>query len=262
MEKVKKPFVPYDNLKNENPKLCEFPIFNEGFKLAQKEQLDYWGFLSPKFSEKSGLTEQKFYDWITPGSTNVYIVNPCPLNECLFPSVIVQGNNCHPGLTDLIQRVMNRMNIPINVDQILMDSTSFALCNYFVGDNIFWPVYLKFVNNFINEVKNNPNDSKLMFDTGAHYGPNGSLPYYTFVIERLLSIFLNISSGIKYQIYQYSKEELLNKTKLPEEIMDEIRALSAIKLAAISGKHFELLEHWILLRNNFAKRYPNIFNLE
>lgn len=267
---VKNPLIPYNNLENLNPELCEYPIFKSGKVYAIQKNLDLWGFVSPKFEMKTGISGQQFIDFIEtdPTRADVYFINPTPINESLSPSVLTQGENCHPGIIDLISRNIKKMNLPnelnnlwINLPNLWMDSKTFALCNYFVGNRKFWSEYLTFVDLFLAAVKSNETDYDMMFKAGANYGPNKKLPYFTFVVERLFSLFINITT-LRVNHYTYTRDELLQKTKLSPQILDELRALSAMKLAAISGNRPELLEHYIFYRNRFASANAYIFNLE
>jgi hypothetical protein len=264
LEKVKLPFVPYNNLENLHPELCEYQSFEPGQTYALQHGLDLWGFVSPKFEAKTNITGQQFIDFIEidPNRADVYFINPTPINESLSPSVITQGENCHPGLKDLIQRNLNKMHISVDLNKLWMDSETFALCNYFVGNKIFWKQYIDFLKFFIDMVKTDSADYDMMFKTAAHYGPNAALPYFTFVVERLFSVFINTNHNIKVEHYRYTRDELLNKTKLPPHILDELRSLSDIKTAAISGGRHELLEHYIFYRNRLAQANPYLFNLE
>lgn len=266
---INPPFEVWDNLKNINPELCEFPIFNEIYNsIINDDNVDYFGAVSPKFEIKTGITGEKFLEWINETlktqKPNVLFINPTPINESLFPSTIIQGNNCHPYLMNFIQKILIRMNYNIQLEYVWMDTNSFSLCNYFVGDKKFWLNYLRFVNSFIGKVKNYPEDYKIMFETGASYGPNSLLPYYTFVIERLFSLFLLIyNNEIKSVHYEYTKEELMNKNKvLPEQIIDEIMMLSKLKSSGIKYNDSSLLNNWSFFRNKFAQANPYIFNVE
>jgi hypothetical protein len=144
-----------------------------------------------------------------------------------------------------------------------MDYNTFSLCNYFVGDKIFWNKYMKFVHSFLESVDKNTNDKELLYGTSANYGPNKTLPFYTFVIERLFSIFLNIyKSEITVSHYPYSREALLIKTGLSESIVNELQALSDIKQVAISDGHSAMMQHWAFFRNRMAQQNSYLFLME
>lgn len=257
-------FDPWDNSINAAPDLREFPVFEIAYKSALTKDLDYWGLLSPKFEKKSGITGEQFLNWIDAmNKTNpcdVYFINPVPIVEAIFPGTIQHGNNCHPGLLDLLQRnITGAKNIDLSV--LYMDANTFSMCNYFVGNRKFWDKYIDFVKRFLWQL--NTNDYNMVYNVGANYGPNKTLPYYTFAVERLFSIFLHLhGSEIKVANYRYDRAALLLKTGLPEIIIDELIALSDIKNIALSGRQPHMLQHWAFFRNRLCQQNPYLFHIE
>ena len=262
------PFEPWDNLENNNPKLREFPIFEAVFNSPQIKNVDYWGVLSPKFEKKAYISGTQFLDWINTSYQkkphDVYFINPAPIVEAIFPSVNQHGDNCHPGLMDLIKRNIKELQ-NINLLTMHMDVNTFAMCNYFIGNKKFWNKYISFVNTFLSSVHQNPNDYNMLFNKSANYGPDTSLPYYTFAIERLFSIFLNIQlhkKEITFTHFHYTPQLIKDKTSLPNDIVEELIILSDIKQVAISGGYIQMMKHWAFLRNKFVQQNPYLFYLE
>lgn len=254
----------WDNLENPQPELCEFPVFKRAYSKIMDTDLDYWGFVSPKFAKKTNITGKTFLDWIAQdeGKANVYFINPVPIVESLFYSTVHHGENCHPGMLGLLQRNLSWIT-ENKLETMYMDCNTFVLCNYFVGDRLFWSKYLQFVDEFIDSVNKNPADMKLMYESGANYGPDKSLPFYTFVIERLFSIFLKIyQSEIKVKHYPYSREQLIAKTGLSEIIVDELQALTDIKQMAVSAGYTGMMQHWTFFRNRLAQQNQYLFLME
>ncbi|VVC05043.1 Uncharacterised protein [uncultured archaeon] len=262
-EQFEKAENPWDNLKNVHPELREFPVFEEAYRSDKTKDLKYWGLLSPKFPSKAFMSVKAFQEWIEKSpSRDVYFVNPVPIVEAIFPGVIQHGENCHSGMKDLLQR-----NISTKVDfsTLYSDCNTFAMCNYFVGNRKFWDAYIKFVQEFSTSVEKNPQDKRMMYEESASYGPNKSLPYYTFAVERLFTIFLQLEAprlGITFAHYTYSFDELVKKTSLPTEIIEELVALSDIKQIAISAKYYGMMRHWAFFRNRLAKQNPYLFLME
>jgi hypothetical protein len=257
-------FDTWDNTANEHPQLCEFPIFNKAYQSLVDTDIDYWGLLSPKFFKKTNVSPEHFLTWIKNqnGNANVYFINPVPIVESLFSSTIQHGDNCHPGMMSLLQRNLVGL-LPSSLDNMFMDCNTFALCNYFVGDKIFWQKYLEFVNAFLFSVNFNTADKELLYGKSANYGPNKSLPYYTFVVERLFSIFLNLyKNEIKFAHYTYSRTDLIIKTGLAEPVIDELRALTDIKQMSVSAGYPGMIQHWAFFRNRMAQQHPYLFLIE
>ena len=259
-------FTPWDNTSNPEPILREFPVFLQVYEKLQNnvDAPRYWGVLSPKFEEKSGISGTEFYDWIKNNPTNadVYFINPKTIAESLYPNVVYHGERWHTNLASLMQRYINLFHPNVDLSSLYMDTNSFAMCNYFVGNSIFWKEYLNFVNTFLHHVSQNELDRKMMFSVSANYNLDHSVPYYSFVVERLFSVFLRLHPAIRAKSFSYTREQLNKKLQLPEPIIDELMALTAIKNAAISGKNPDLLPHWAWLRNRMTQQNPYILSLE
>jgi hypothetical protein len=259
----------WDNLSNDQPQLREYPIFECAYNSNLTKNLDYFGLVSPKFEKKSNITGGQFLDWVKASQqTNlcdVYFINPVPIVEAIFPGTIQHGENCHPGLLSLLQRNITEAS-KIDLGSLYMDCNTFSLCNFFVGNHKFWGKYIKFVNNFLESVNNNPKDIEMLYQKSANYGPNKVLPYYTFAVERLFSIFLSLERGRKDGItathYAYTRAELITKTTLPEPIIDELRCLSDIKQIAVSAGYPNMMQHWAFLRNKLAQQNQYLFLME
>lgn len=263
-EKIKEPIIPWDNRANLKPNLFEYPIFKEAFSSDLTKDIDYYGLLSPKFESKSKISFDDFLNWIEvehqKNPSDIYFINPCPVNESLFVSTLQHGNNCHPGLLALIQRHLSEYP---NLENMIMDCNTFALCNYFVANKKFWKSYIDFVDKFLLSIENNEEDKNLMYNISANYGPNQKLPYFTFVVERLFSIFLYIhSSTFKSSHYIYSKDEIVKKTGLTDEMANEVLALSILKNVGTNTSYKQLLHVWAHFRNKVASQNSYLFLLE
>ena len=257
-------FEPWNNLKNEYPDLREFPVFEQAYNSKLTQDLDYFGLVSPKFEQKTNITGDQFLEWVEASQKinpcDVYFINPVPVVESLFPSTIHHGNNCHPGLLALLQRNITEVR-NVDLSTLYMDCNTFSLCNFFIGNHKFWDKYIDFVKRFLWNL--NTADYNMVYNVGANYGPNKSLPYYTFAVERLFSIFLNVfSSEIKFANYRYDRPALLAKTGLPEGIVDELIILSDMKNVGISGRYPQMLNHWAFYRNRLCQQNPYLFQLE
>lgn len=267
-EIVGPPSEPWDNTENLNPQLREFPIFEKAFNSEITQDLDYWGLLSPKFEKKSYISVRQFYDWILKEQSSnkqlsdVYFINPVPIVEAIFPGTVQHGEACHPGMIDILQRNLNWYT-DIDLSTLYMDCNTFSMCNYFVANRKFWNKYIEFVNLFLKSASSNKNDYDLLYNSSANYGPNKSLPYYTFVVERLFSIFLNINNDkFIYSHYFYNHQELLTKTSLSDQIVNELIALSDIKQVAISGRYSKMMQHWAFYRNKLTQQNQYLFLME
>jgi hypothetical protein len=89
-----------DNTDNPRPDLREWYVWDREYKNILKQKLDYWGFVSWKFKEKTSLTGEQVFKFINanPGY-DVYLLNPCILNEACFLNSWEQGDIHHPNIS-------------------------------------------------------------------------------------------------------------------------------------------------------------------
>ena len=78
-------FTPYDNTENLRPELREWYVWDKAYQQCCDEGLEYWGFCSQKFNQKTNLTGAQYLEFIdaNPGY-DLYFVNPAIINEAVF----------------------------------------------------------------------------------------------------------------------------------------------------------------------------------
>ena len=178
--------IAYDNTENKYPKLREYPLFKV---LYQKHinSNDYWGLLSWRWLEKTKLAPEDFKSWIldTPGY-DVYHFDPFLDITVSFPNSWLQGDIWHPGMRNFCNRLLFKLGIEKNVENLIYDVEDFGACNFFVANSKYWTGYIKFVDNCI-EICNNDSELNEYINREAIY--NGlPVPNFAFVIERLFSL--------------------------------------------------------------------------
>ena len=95
-------FTPLDNTANPRPELREWDVWNREHETILEQNLDLWGFVSWKFKEKTNLSAEQAFAHINdnPGY-DVYLFNPCIVNEALFTNNWEQGDIHHPGISQI-----------------------------------------------------------------------------------------------------------------------------------------------------------------
>lgn len=190
--------IPFDNTKNENPNLREYPLFKQLYEL-EKNSGDYWGLLSFRFKEKTLLEPKKFKEWIeqNPGH-DVYYIDPFLDVSVTYPNLWVQGEQWHPGLYAFFRRLAGPL-----ASKVIYHPDDFATCNFFVGNKRFWDGYFNFVDEIIDLSGTDDIMKHYMFNHKVQY--NGQeITYFSFIVERLLSLY-----------FYYNRQ--LNKKKFPIE---------------------------------------------
>lgn len=238
-------FIPLDNSKSTS-ELLEFDVFA---RLAQSDYVKdaaYWGALSWRFTEKTGMTGQDLVKAIeTHPGFDVYYCNPVPENEALFHNQWLHGETCHPQFLALTQAVFKVVGLPLESLVAIEPSASNSSANYFIGAPKFWSAYLPWVQSVLNlaNKKLPPKIRDLMHSALADdRGLHGGASYVPFIVERLFPIFMKTAG----------KELKAHKIALPErerELNVHLKLLREMKDVSHRTKSAWLAACWVNYRN-------------
>ena len=232
-------FEPYDN-RGIQSELFEFEVFE---KLAQSKRTsgaEYWGALSWRFSEKTGMSGKELLAAIAanPGY-DVYYCNPFPANEAVYHNTWIQGEPSHPSFLALAQSFFEAAGLPVAQLKAIQVSDSFSASNYLIGKPAFWDAYLLFVRRALgNAERRMPANmrallhSKIADQHSFHFGAT----YVPFIVERLLGTFLATDgAGLKaFKLALPAREKELNvHQRLLREMKDVAHKTKSNWLAAI-----------------------------
>ncbi|MBW8911483.1 MAG: hypothetical protein JF564_06280, partial [Sphingomonas sp.] len=170
-------FAPFDNC-GVTAELMEFDVFERISRSAAIQGADYWGALSWRFTEKTGLTGADLIKIMEAHpDVDVFYCNPHVNNEALFHNMWVQGETCHANFLEISRALFAATGLPVTEFDLTLPSTSFSAANYFVARPAFWDAYLPFIRKVITlaEQKLSPNARQLLHsqaadDRGLHGG--------------------------------------------------------------------------------------------
>ena len=254
-------FVPLDNTANPNPELREWDVWNREHDKLIASDLEYWGFVSWKFKEKTNLTGQQVFDFITayPGQ-DVYLLNPCILNEACFTNSWEQGDIHHPNISAIGNKFLQKIGYgDVDVKSMLLDRNTTVFANYFVGSRKFWIKFMEFSRKLFTEADADPVFKEEVFGAGrSNYAHDKSLPNFTFLIERLIPTFIELEQ-LSAVGFKHSPDTLDIKY---QPYADDIMALSDLKVAVNRYNSDELYDIWNFYRHKFLGQNQGILNLE
>ena len=254
-------FVPLDNTANPRPDLREWYNWNQEHEQRLTEGLDLWGYVSWKFKEKTNLTGQQVLDHIdaNPGY-DVYLFNPCILNEAVFINSWEQGDLHHPNISAIGNSFLAKLGYAdYNVKEVLLDRTRAIFANYVVGNRKFWDMFMEFSNKLFTEAEKDPEFKHQVFGAGlSNYAHDKSLPNFTFLIERLIPTFLELNDFLVCP-YTYTQDTVLKKY---QPYIHDILALSNLKMQVNQHDSDDLYRIWNHYRLRFLAENPGILNLE
>ena len=194
-------FIPFNNLKNKNPELREFPLMKALYD-KNKNFNGYWGLVSWKWKEKTNLDGCKFIEWVedNPGY-DVYHINPYfALTEIDNPFV----DNSHEGMVEFTDLLLRNLGYKFSIRDAVFPLNIISSCSFYVANKKFWNHWIGFVETCIEIVKRDEYMNKYMFnDVTIHLGER--VINYSFIIERLFGLFLFLrNSNFKVKHYPYS----------------------------------------------------------
>ncbi|WP_045221769.1 hypothetical protein [Desulfonatronum thioautotrophicum] len=178
---------------------------------------DYFGLVSPKFTDKTGLAGEKFVNWIKahPGH-DVYFINPFPQEGYWHHDVWSQGDFWHPGLIDLAETLFHTAGLRLSLNAFPRnDKNTLLFSNYWVGTPRFWDIFMDFAHPVLDAVDRLPAETRnKLFETAPHTTP---ATYFPFVFERLFSTLLILRKDISPRAYAWSREAVISRCRDPME---------------------------------------------
>ena len=254
-------FTPLDNTENPRPELREWYVWDKEHENILAQELDYWGFVSWKFQEKTGLTGEQAFDFINnnPGY-DVYLFNPCIVNEAVFANSWEQGDIHHPNISGIGNTFFAKLGYEdIDVKSIILDRNKTVFANYVVGNQKFWTKFMEFSRNLFTEADKDPGFKQQVFGEGlSNYAHDRSLPNFTFLIERLIPTFLELEDLTSIG-YKHLPETLPEKYR---PYAGDIMVLSDLKIAVNRYNSDELYDIWNFYRHKFLQQNQGILGLE
>ncbi|MFM8415214.1 MAG: hypothetical protein ACKOCX_10870 [Planctomycetota bacterium] len=191
-------FIPYDNRPNPRPEWREYHVFRTEWLAGRCQDGDVTGFLSWKFSAKTGVTGREFVEFIErhPGH-DVYFVHPHRVEPRPFTNLWQQAEVHHPGIIGLAQRILDAVGIEVDLATLEQPRDQLLFCNYWAGTRAFWDAYMAFcepVHRYVLEGLSAA-DRTLAWSRADR---EIDAPYIPFVMERLFSTLLALQPGIRY----------------------------------------------------------------
>ena len=254
-------FTPLDNIDNPRPDLREWYVWDKEHENILQQELDYWGFVSWKFKEKTNLTGEQAFNFINANPGNdVYLFNPCIVNEACFANSWEQGDIHHPNISDIGNTFFAKLGYEdVDVKSMVLDRNATVFANYVVGNRKFWTKFMEFSRKLFTEAEKDPEFKHAVFGEGlSNYAHDRSLPNFTFLIERLIPTFLELedltSIGYKHPM------ETLPEKYLP--YASDIMVLSDLKIAVNRYNSDELYDIWNFYRHKFLGQHQGILGLE
>jgi hypothetical protein len=190
-------FIPLDNSRNDRSDWREYWPIRSVLKNVEFDDNDYVGFFSPKFTQKTGLTSahvREFFETVT-ASTQIDIpdiisFSPYPDLCAIFVNIFEQGETNHSGITKLAIEVFEVLNIEINIQSMVNDSTTNIFSNFFIATPRFWNKWLDICEKIFDICEDKNSNLGQRLNQVVDHGMTIDAQAKVFIIERIATILL------------------------------------------------------------------------
>lgn len=187
-----------DNLANPRPDWYELaPIRRFLHELNPLDALDpqaFYGFFSPKFGSKTGLSRAQAQEEIDAGAAagaDVILFSPQPDMGAFFLNVFEQAEAFDAGFIAATQAWLAQAGFAAPpLGQLVMDTRVTVFSNYFAARPAFWREWLRWVDTLFDACERGPESVR-----GALVQPTtypGSAQRKVFIQERIASLILTL----------------------------------------------------------------------
>ena len=197
--------IPLDNCNSPKPEWYEFYPIKNFLDHNELEENTYYGFLSPRFQQKTCVSPADLIKLIEEKSQeNIDVfLSSLGFNVIAYhQNLFIQGEAAHPGITDLTQRALDKLNVYCDVKNMVSSLQNSAFCNYIVGNKAYWTEWKALADKFYDLVENDHTELGEALRANTHYW-RGDTSMRTFIQERLPAVIL---ASNKYRTFSFGVE--------------------------------------------------------
>jgi hypothetical protein len=241
-------FIPLDNCNNLRPDWREYYPIKNYLKNNTLNEGDLYGFFSPKFKLKTGLSASDCFSFINSHPINVDVIGFSPLFDlgACFLNSFLQCIAQHPNSRYSIENSLKLINPSLGINELVMHSNNTIFCNYFVAKPKFWRVWLETCELIWCESELNSSLLAKELNSIAEIHDNNA-PIKVFVIERIASLILATSNNWNVEAYNPLKLPF-SDAKVSREKNGLIQ-MDALKIAFANHGRHEYLTLFNSIRN-------------
>jgi hypothetical protein len=241
-------FIPLDNSRNERPDWREYWPMQSFLKSHQLDEDTYYGFFSPKFQAKTGLSGKVVTDFIEANDADVYTFSPFVEQAAFFVNVFEHGEANHPGLLDAMQEFVTQIGMAVDLRTIVCDFNTSVFSNYFLAKPKFWRKWLEIGEQLFTlcEQQQGPLATRLNAATQYHQQV-GAVGLKVFMMERLVNLILIF---YQFSIKAYDPFAIA-RSGIPASRLDhEMRIANALKATFLATGDARYIESYTRFRES------------
>jgi hypothetical protein len=240
-------FIGLDNAANARPDWREYwPMRN--FLMSHDLEPDaVYGFFSPKFGQKTGLSGVQVNEFIDTHPADVYLFSPFIEQAAFFLNVFEHGEANHAGLLDAMQEFAGSLGIGLDLRAVVCDFNSAIFSNYMVAKPAFWQRWLQVGEHLFAIAEAGEGPFAASLNTATQYHERvGAVGLKVFMMERLATFVLLLS---QFSVKTYDPFAIA-RSGIPASHLDhEMRVANALKMAFLQTGDAKYIESFSQFRN-------------
>ena len=236
-------FFPLDNMDNLRPDWREYWPIRTYLLNNHLDEKSLYGFFSPKFNAKTGLSSNDCFEFINSQSSDVDVFSFSPYFDSSgwFQNIFFQAASHHPNCASILEEAVKIIDPSVRVADLVMHSGNTIFCNFFVATPKFWRAWLEKCELIwaLAEANEIPIAKALNGLADDHDSPAA---IKTFLIERIASLILAVDD--QWTVRSYDPFKLpLSPARISEE-MGALIQMDALKIAYVNQKRVEYLNFY------------------
>ena len=222
------------------------------FLLGQAlDEQTYYGFFSPKFITKVGLSHSAVLEFIAaaPEETDVFTFSPQPDMGSFFLNVFEQNELFDPGFVTASEAFLAAAGMPLALSNLVMDSRQIVFSNFIVAKPAFWRSWLALNEKLFAVCEGEDTLLKTMLTHATTYP--GKVERKVFLMERIASLLLTITPSWKVRAYD-TFQCAWSATKLGEQKLEAVIS-DALKIAMREQGYPEYATAFNIMRGRLSQ---------
>jgi hypothetical protein len=244
-------FLGLDNSINPRPDWREYWPIREYLLNHELSDDRFYGFLSPKFFLKTGLTSADVHKFLDGSDHDIVTFSPCFDLSVIQPNVFQQAEGCHKGIYPILIEMFQRFDPALDVEEMVTSSLSSVFCNYFVAKKAVWDVWLSHCEKIFMECEENLTDLAVKLNGPVEYFAS-TLPAKVFIIERVIAYLM--ARHQRWRVKTFNPMQLPFASSQLATFKKELLVMDSLKIAYTQSGHKEYISLYIEHRANLVNR--------
>ena len=221
--------LPLDHRSNPRPDWREYDPIRRFLLAHPPDEATFYGFLSPRFSQKTGLTAAQVHAFVHEAAqegAEVCTFSPYFDQIGFFLNAFEQGDAVHPGFLDQAQTLLAQVGLGVDLHSLPGSALDTVFCNYWVARGTVWREWLSICEP-VHALAEADGPWRDRLNAPLAYRQT-SVPFKVFLMERMVCLLL--AQGT----YRVRAAVLPVQTWADPRlstVVSEIQVLDALKLA-------------------------------